>query len=49
MNHHPEWTNVYNTVSVELTSHDAGGVTARDVALAQALDAAYARRLPPGA
>jgi 4a-hydroxytetrahydrobiopterin dehydratase len=47
MNHHPEWTNVYATVSVELTTHDSGGITAKDVALAQAFDAAYARRLPP--
>lgn len=46
MDHHPEWTNVYTTVSVELTTHDAGGVTAKDVALAHAFDAAYARRLP---
>jgi 4a-hydroxytetrahydrobiopterin dehydratase len=45
MNHHPEWTNIYSTVSVELTTHDDGGVTAKDVALAQAFDAAYARRL----
>lgn len=38
MNHHPEWQNVYNRVSVELTTHDSGGVTARDVKLAQAMD-----------
>lgn len=44
--HHPEWTNVYATVTVELTTHDAGGVTAKDVALAKVFDAAYARRLP---
>ena len=36
MNHHPEWTNVYNRVSIRLNTHDAGGkVTAKDVALAQ--------------
>jgi 4a-hydroxytetrahydrobiopterin dehydratase len=36
MNHHPEWTNVYNRVIVRLSTHDAGGrVTARDVALAR--------------
>ena len=39
MNHHPEWTNVYRTVAVTLTSHDAGGLTARDVKLATRLDA----------
>lgn len=39
MDHHPEWTNVYKTVAVTLTSHDAGGLTARDVTLATRLDA----------
>lgn len=34
MNHHPEWRNVYRTVEVRLTTHDAGGVTARDFDLA---------------
>lgn len=37
-NHHPEWRNVYGTVVVELTTHDAGGITSRDVALARACD-----------
>jgi 4a-hydroxytetrahydrobiopterin dehydratase len=38
MNHHPEWFNVYKTVEVTLSTHDAGGVTALDIALAQAMD-----------
>lgn len=38
MDHHPEWTNVYRTVAVTLASHDAGGLTERDIALAEAMD-----------
>lgn len=41
--HHPDWTNVYNTVAVTLSTHDAGGVTARDIALAKVMDTAYTR------
>ena len=37
--HHPEWFNVYNKVDIVLSTHDAGGLSARDLALAQAIDA----------
>lgn len=42
VDHHPEFTNVWNRVDFRLTSHDAGGVTERDVALAKAIDALIA-------
>ena len=42
MDHHPEWSNVYKTVNVLLTTHDAGGLTMKDVELARAMDAAAA-------
>jgi 4a-hydroxytetrahydrobiopterin dehydratase len=39
MNHHPEWSNVYNQVDITLTTHDAGGVTGRDLKLARKINA----------
>ncbi|XP_029403405.1 pterin-4-alpha-carbinolamine dehydratase 2 isoform X2 [Mus pahari] len=42
MNHHPEWFNVYNKVQITLTSHDYGGLTKRDVKLAQFIEKAAA-------
>lgn len=38
MDHHPEWTNVWNRVTIDLTTHDAGGVTRLDVELATKID-----------
>lgn len=37
--HHPEWSNVWNRVDILLTTHDTGGLSARDVAMAKAIDA----------
>ena len=39
MGHHPEWCNVYNRVTIDLTTHDAGGISAKDFELAAKLDA----------
>jgi 4a-hydroxytetrahydrobiopterin dehydratase len=40
MNHHPEWFNVWNTVKIDLNTHDAGGITELDFKLAEKIDAA---------
>jgi 4a-hydroxytetrahydrobiopterin dehydratase len=41
MGHHPEWFNVYNRLTVDLTTHDAGGISAKDFELAAKLNALY--------
>ena len=43
MDHHPEWFNVYNKLTVELTTHDAGDVTMKDVKLAEIMDKVAAK------
>ena len=43
MDHHPEWFNVYRTVEVTLSTHDAGGLTDKDIALAKAMDSFAAK------
>ncbi|MBL9009377.1 MAG: 4a-hydroxytetrahydrobiopterin dehydratase [Myxococcales bacterium] len=45
MNHHPEWTNVYDRVTVSLSTHDSGGVTDRDLALARQMERLAAGRV----
>src|SRR6266481_8671566 len=44
MGHHPEWSNVWNRVTVDLTTHDAGGITTLDFDLANRMEAAAGRR-----
>jgi len=41
MDHHPDWTNVYNRVEIKLWTHDAGGLTEKDLRLAKAISDAY--------
>ncbi len=47
LNHHPEWFNVYNRVVIDLTTHDAGGITALDFELARRAEDLAARRARP--
>ena len=45
LNHHPEWANVYNRVSIDLNTHDAGGITAKDFELGELLERLSKRAL----
>ena len=44
--HHPEWSNVYNRVEIDLTTHDAGGITMKDFDLAEQIDRVLAENTP---
>ncbi len=49
MDHHPDWSNSYNKVVISLSTHDAGGVTKKDITLAQAItDFVWVPRKAPG-
>ena len=45
MNHHPDWSNVYNTVNVTLNTHDSGGITQKDIKLAKVMDRVFKEQM----
>ena len=45
LNHHPEWLNVWNRLEITLTTHDSGGLTLKDIQLAEAIDCICQRKL----
>ncbi len=48
MNHHPDWSNVYNTVTIRLSTHDVDGISDNDFGMAAAISQTYARFASPG-